>query len=284
MGEAISVADILVPEQRSRALDPAYALILSESIGRDGLKHLIGVRRTPNAKRKFTLVWGLHRLEAVRLLGLSAIDASIVKANAEDALRMEVEENLIRYDLTVLDRAEAVLQLRTLWEAEHGPIDPNGGRPQKLDQVEPVSEESQIGSFVQSAADRIGISQPAIKRLSMIAQKLTPKTKAFLTGHADADNQSALLKAAKVAPEWQKRAIDLMRAEPELGLGAAIDRASPFSPAVKDPQMKRYHRTRDSFYQMLPAKRRDLLVELGVPEDIATKVSRRQPKSDGGDS
>ncbi|MEM1370608.1 MAG: hypothetical protein AAGG72_00110, partial [Pseudomonadota bacterium] len=80
------------------------------------------------------------------------------------------------------------------------------------------------------------------------------------------------------------RAIELMRAEPDLGLGAAIDRASPFSPTVKDPQAARYHRTKDSFYQLQPARRRDLLVELGVPEEIAIKVSRRKAKTDGGDS
>lgn len=281
MSAPIALDDILVPDDRSRQFDRNYALVLAEGLARDGLFHAIQVRRTPNGQRKFTLVSGLHRLEAARICGWQAIDARIVKADGGEALRLEIEENLRRYDLTALDRAHAVAELRRLWEAEHGSIDPKGGRPQKLDQVDPVpAGDAELGTFLASAADRIGFSEPAVKRLVMIAQRLQPELKAFLHGRAEADNQSALLKAAKVAPEWQKRALAKMQADPTLELGAAIDQTTPFGKTDIDPQVKYQHRAKDIFFKLQPARRRDLLVQLGVPEDIAAKIARRKPKAD----
>ncbi|HUN51334.1 MAG TPA: ParB N-terminal domain-containing protein [Candidatus Sulfotelmatobacter sp.] len=73
----VPVADIYVPVKLRAALDPARAEALAESILEQGQQSPIQVRRD---KERFVLVTGLHRLEAVRLLGEKTVDALIVSA------------------------------------------------------------------------------------------------------------------------------------------------------------------------------------------------------------
>lgn len=279
MAEQIKISDIHVPEDRSRKLDRNYAVVLADGFQRDGQFQAIGVRRTPNGKKKFTLVFGEHRLEAGRILNWLEIEAKIVEADAKVARRLEIEENLRRYDLTVLDRAHAVTELRRLWEEENGAI--KRGNPQ-LDQVDPINEgDREVGTFLASAADRIGVSEPAIKRLTFIAQKLVPELRLGLHGRAEADNQSALLNAAKCGPTHQRAAAAKLKAEPALSLAEALEATTDMPKPERDEQTVFYSRAYDTFHRMNPPSRKKLLIELGVPEDIAAKISRRKAK--GGD-
>lgn len=74
---AVKLAEIYVPQKLRKYLDPAKVDALAESIIENGLQSPIQVRRD---KDRFVLVTGLHRLEAVRMLGEATIDALIVAA------------------------------------------------------------------------------------------------------------------------------------------------------------------------------------------------------------
>lgn len=74
---AVKLAEIYVPQKLRKSLDPAKVDALAESIIENGLQSPIQVRRD---KDRFVLVTGLHRLEAVRMLGEATIDALIVAA------------------------------------------------------------------------------------------------------------------------------------------------------------------------------------------------------------
>jgi len=73
----VALDDIYVPTARRGTLDTAAARALAEDILQNGLKTPIQVRH--DGKRHI-LVEGLHRLEASRLLGETAIDAYLVQA------------------------------------------------------------------------------------------------------------------------------------------------------------------------------------------------------------
>lgn len=73
----VAVDDIYVPTARRATLDPQAARVLAEDILENGLKTPIQVRY--DGKRHI-LVEGLHRLEAVRLLGETEVDAYLVQA------------------------------------------------------------------------------------------------------------------------------------------------------------------------------------------------------------
>ena len=73
----VPVDQIYVPAQLRRTLDPDKVQRLAEDILSAGQKTPIQVRRDGE---RYVLVTGLHRLEAMRALGESAIDSLIVRA------------------------------------------------------------------------------------------------------------------------------------------------------------------------------------------------------------
>lgn len=75
----VKLAEIQVPMKFKGLLDPARAAALAEDILANGQKTPIQVRRDEKTKR-YVLIAGLHRLEAVRSLGEASIDALIVAA------------------------------------------------------------------------------------------------------------------------------------------------------------------------------------------------------------
>ena len=73
----IKLADIYIPTERRKTLDPAKAQTLAEDILEHGMRIPIQVRFDG---RRHVLVEGLHRLEAARLLGETVISAYLVQA------------------------------------------------------------------------------------------------------------------------------------------------------------------------------------------------------------
>jgi ParB family chromosome partitioning protein len=87
--------DKIAPNRfRLRELDEAIVKELIESIKANGLLQPIIVRPIDNLR--YELVFGLHRLEAVKRLGLKFIPAVIVSVSEEEAFLMNVVENLQR--------------------------------------------------------------------------------------------------------------------------------------------------------------------------------------------
>ncbi len=77
--EIISIDEIYIPAKRRGTLDEAKVETLAESIIEDGQKTPIHVRRD-DAKKRYVLVEGLHRLEACKSLGEETITGLLVAA------------------------------------------------------------------------------------------------------------------------------------------------------------------------------------------------------------
>ncbi|MFN4312534.1 MAG: ParB N-terminal domain-containing protein [Ferrovibrio sp.] len=76
----VKIAEIYVPAKFKGTLDAAKVSALADEIvGAGGLKVPIQVRRD-EAQKRYVLVAGLHRLEAMRSLGEATIAAYIVAA------------------------------------------------------------------------------------------------------------------------------------------------------------------------------------------------------------
>jgi len=76
----VKIAEVYVPAKFKGTLDAAKVAALADRIvGDGGLKIPIQVRRD-EAQKRYVLVAGLHRLEAMRSLGEASIDALIVAA------------------------------------------------------------------------------------------------------------------------------------------------------------------------------------------------------------
>lgn len=75
----IPLTEIYVPTKLAKTLDPAKVDTRAEDILESGLNAPVQVRRDEDRKR-YVLISGVHRLEAVRALGDDAIEALIVQA------------------------------------------------------------------------------------------------------------------------------------------------------------------------------------------------------------
>lgn len=197
--KSIKIADIVVND-RIRPVDEDHAQVIAASIAANGLINPVTVRATPNAKGgKYTLVAGAHRLRACIINQAEEIDAIIVKSDQTASKLLEVTENLIRNDLSVIDRAAHVQVLRDLYENEHGEV--KAGRPNNSANVAPLFE----GGFSQYVSDRLGISKRSYAYLNRISQALNPQLRECLRQTPLADNQAALLKLAKKEQAEQQR-------------------------------------------------------------------------------
>lgn len=199
--KSIPLASIFVPD-RLRKVEDEQAAALAISIRVQGLINPITVRSTPaknHGGTPFTLITGAHRFRAFEILGAVEIEAIVVKADTEDALLLEMSENLFRNDLSHMDRAIFIDTLRDHWEKRYGPILP--GRPKAGN----YANLAQLGKseFSQYVASRIGISPRAVKRYCQVAKSLHPDVRAAVRGTPDADNLTLLVNTAKMPPSEQ---------------------------------------------------------------------------------
>lgn len=73
----VPVAEIYYPAAKRKALDEDKVLELAEDILENGLQKPVYVRK---GKDRYVLQEGMHRVEAVKMLGSQFIDAYIVQA------------------------------------------------------------------------------------------------------------------------------------------------------------------------------------------------------------
>ena len=77
--QMIRLDEIYVPAKLKKTLEDSKVDALAESILEKGLEVPIQVRRD-EARNRFVLVTGLHRLEAMRALGEETVGALVVSA------------------------------------------------------------------------------------------------------------------------------------------------------------------------------------------------------------
>ena len=75
--QTVSLADIRVTAKRARTLDPAKVQVIAEDMIENGQTTPVQLRAEGKG---FILVEGLHRLEALRALGETEIEAYLVRA------------------------------------------------------------------------------------------------------------------------------------------------------------------------------------------------------------
>ena len=206
--KSIKISEIHVPD-RLREVEEDQALALQASIVEHGLLNPITVRSTPNAKKgekPYTLVAGAHRIRAVTLLDDVFIDTLVVEADALEAQLIEIEENVFRNDLSAMDRSIFVHSYREVWEKKYGKIDPKGGRPKNSANIAQLIQGEATAGFSVHVADRLGLSKRSVENATRIAKNLPVSLRDKLRGTPAADNQSVLLKFAKLKPAKRAKA------------------------------------------------------------------------------
>jgi ParB-like nuclease domain len=191
--QSIRIDSVRVGE-RMRPLGNVSALV--ESIREVGLLNPITVTR----ERR--LISGLHRLEAFRALQRHTIPAIVLAVSRDEAQLREIDENLARRDLSLLERAEHLHCRKEIYERLHPETRPGGNHGNQHIGGK-VRQKCNL-PFCQTAAMLTGKSGTSVQRLVRIAKLLTPETKRLLRGTDWADNQRTLLKLCKLPSDMQE--------------------------------------------------------------------------------
>ncbi|QQM29078.1 ParB N-terminal domain-containing protein [Martelella lutilitoris] len=197
---------IAIPDDRARDFDPAWAQALGQLISAQGQINAITVRKSNDG---YSLVTGLRRLEAHRLIGLETIRVRLSTAANDDEARLEeVMENLGRNELNALDRCHHLYELKQVYERLHP--ETRAGTAGALARHGAANE---IFSFAVDIAEKIGLSTRAIQIAVKIWKDLTPVSRARLAGTAIAEKQTELKLLSAQAGPLQKKVLDLVLSE-----------------------------------------------------------------------
>lgn len=180
--------DNIIVEDRRRSSDPAHITALAESIRSQGLLCPIFVREWDGTSDLFILIAGWHRLKAVESLGHRYIACHVIGADDLEAELAEIDENLIRSDLTALERSEHLARRKELYEELY----PETKREATLKQNrnDNVSER-EAPSFASDTAAKTGDSERTVQRATKIGTDITQEARDAIRETPVADNQTA---------------------------------------------------------------------------------------------
>lgn len=171
----------------------------------------IGLLSPITLNEQFKLIFGRHRLEAVKRLGWATIPAHIRAFDSLRAELAEIDENLQRNELTVLEQGEHLARRKAIHEALH-PETKNGAKGgwhnNKTDKLE--IPESGISSFVASVEELTGKSKTALYEEIQIANDIAEPVKELIRDTPLADKKTELLSLARMEPEAQQQAAEML--------------------------------------------------------------------------
>jgi hypothetical protein len=182
--------------ERKRKLDQARVAQLAESIGEVGLLNPITIDKDGR------LVAGRHRLEACRKLGYIHIQAMLLDGSALHAELAEIDENLVRNDLTALEQGEHLARRDEILTALGLRAEVGQGRP-------PKNGESDSPFSPKTTADiaaEVGLSKRTAQQRKQAATSIPEPIRDAIRDTPTADKQSELLKLSRM-PEAEQQAV-----------------------------------------------------------------------------
>ena len=197
--DCIKISDVIIPE-RKRPLKPEAVKVLAASIKEIGLINPITLK--PDG----TINTGRHRLEACKLLGWDEIPFRYT--DTEDARLLElaeIDENLIREDLSVLERSDHLARRKEIYEELHpetrvGQYGWKGTKTVK-------KPEKEIISFSDDTASKIGVTPRTIRQEVQISKRIDPEVKETIRNTPVADSKTDLIRLSKISDKTQQNKV-----------------------------------------------------------------------------
>ena len=207
-----------------REASPEAISELAESISKVGLLNPITV------DQDYTLIAGLHRLEAAKRLGWTEIECNISSLDGLLAELAEIDENFIRKGLSEIEYGDLLLRRKEIYETLHpetchGMRNGQTSKDCKLQSLE-------AKAFIQETADQLGVNKSTIARQIQTAKNLTPEAKNIIRDTNTKITKTNALKLSRLTPEHQKEAATQLAA----GDIKSIDEYQPAPPASHDPK------------------------------------------------
>lgn len=195
--------DQIIVRDRSRDLDRSWAAALAASFKESEMVNPITLWRDGD---EAVLVAGLHRIEAHLINGDTEIECRWSQAETlADAKILETSENLLRHELTALDRAQHLAALKVAYEEKYP--ETKGGVAGALAKH---GSAKGIIPFAEDAADKVGLSGSAITKAVAMWNGLSFATKAAVKNTWLADHQAGLMQLSKEKANRQAKALALI--------------------------------------------------------------------------
>lgn len=180
----IKINDIVI-NSRKRKLNKDKVRELAESM------ELIGQLQPITITSENVLLAGWHRVEAAKILGWEDIKAELFDGNELEHELVEIDENLMRNDLTVLEQGEHLARRQELVGRNVGRYAKSNGR-----MVLPLKTTSEI-------AHDIGLTESSAQKRMQAARKIVPEVKDAIRYTEIANSTTQLLDLARLTPEQQ---------------------------------------------------------------------------------
>lgn len=194
----IPIFQIKVNDGR-REVDQDAVHGLADSITEVGLMNPIIV------DKEYTLIAGLHRLEAAKLLGWTEIESNVSSLEGLLADLAEIDENIVRKGLTDDEYDEMLLRRKEIYEALHPETKHGGDRKSEKIKMQNLQLDS-AKSFIQDTAEKMRVSPRTVAARLQTAKNLTPEAKTIIRDSDTKITKTNALKLSRLSPEQQKEA------------------------------------------------------------------------------
>ncbi|HJB90785.1 MAG TPA: ParB N-terminal domain-containing protein [Candidatus Eisenbergiella merdigallinarum] len=198
----LPIGEIQIKEGR-REVNVEHVVELSESIQELGLLNPLTV------DKDYTLIAGLHRLEAVKRLGWLEVEVTVSSLEGLKAELAEIDENIIRSDLSALEYGEILLRRKEIYEMLH-PETKHGGDRKSEEIKRTKCPFDSVKSFVDDTAEKLKVDPRTVRRQIQTAKNLTPEAKEIIRDSDTKITKKAALKLSRLEPEQQMEAAKML--------------------------------------------------------------------------
>lgn len=174
-----------------RSVDQDKVKDIVESVRAVGLIHPLTL------SSDYYLLSGRHRFEAIKALGRTSVECRVLpyKHDSPEAKLVEIDENLMRREITVLEQGEYLLERDQVLKVMGSRL--SRGIKRSTDSAKPAVTAGLAKTTAEMAAE-IGLSERTARVRMQIARRLTPVQRDRIRATPLADRANDLLEIAQI--------------------------------------------------------------------------------------
>lgn len=231
MQALVKISDIRIGN-RKRPISPEKVSGLAASIKTVGLINPITISSDND------LITGLHRLEAKKSLGHDVIDAIVKDCDDLSKELVELDENLIRNDLTDIESGELLLRRDEIFAllGQRAKVGDNKHSMKSGENISPLKTTKKL-------AQEAGISERTAQHRKQVAKNIREDVKEKIKKTPLASNITALLEISRLPEELQSKVVESIGGHPKRNIKKAVRKM------VREERIKEAHQKGKDFVQ-----------------------------------
>jgi ParB family transcriptional regulator, chromosome partitioning protein len=256
---------------RLRQIDKDWAAAIAGSMAGRTVDTPITVRMREGVP---TLVAGAHRLYGFGLNGWDELQEGVhftwVEMNDGEARLAEIDENLMRRELSAVDRAIFLAERKKVWE-ELYPETKQGGDGKYKEKLRnskrPSCPFGPATVFTKDVAAKTGLSDRTIRRSVELVKILSTDVISLLRATPVADNAAQLKALARETPEAQLAVAKLIAEGAAKNVAQARQLAGLVAPSEVDPHTAMANKLLALWNRASPKARKIFEAAIGAADD-----------------